>query len=307
MNIPPPSVSVTVLPPPIVPGPSVLVAAEIIKSAQRDLTFTFLEVGALPINSEEEPFHRVLRYFPSSRLLAFEVDPVLCEKLNATAAQGVRYHAVPLGRAEETRVFHETRHPMCGSLYAPDERYADAFNGLDVMRLDKTCEVRTASLDKFAADHGVEGVDLIKIDVQGAELEIFQGGANLLRTVSCIVSEVEFVPLYKDQPLFGDVDAFLRGQGFLFHKFLGLSGRTMKPLIVNGDINAAIQHMWSDAVFVRNLLEPAGIRDEQLLKLAVLMELYGSVDVAAYFLDCFDRRQGTDFARMFLHAYTGKA
>ena len=51
------------------------------------------------------------------------------------------------------------------------------------------------------------------------------GGVGTLTDVVAIASEVEFIPLYIDQPLFGDVCAFLAKHDFMFHKFLGLCGR----------------------------------------------------------------------------------
>ena len=48
-------------------------------------------------------------------------------------------------------------------------------------------------------------------------------------------TEVEFVPLYKKQPLFAEVDIALRELGFVFHRFGGMAGRTMKPLVVTSN------------------------------------------------------------------------
>ena len=44
---------------------------------------------------------------------------------------------------------------------------------------------------------------------------MLQGATTILRTVQLLEIEVEFNPIYEGQPLFGDVDAFLRGQGFM--------------------------------------------------------------------------------------------
>ncbi len=89
------------------------------------------------------------------------------------------------------------------------------------------------------------------------------------------------------------------------HKFLGLAGRTMKPINVNNDLNFPIQHMWADAVFVRNLLEPEAIANEDLLKLAVMLDLYQSPDVSHFCLTQFDARQRTDLASAYLAVLTG--
>jgi hypothetical protein len=57
-------------------------------------------------------------------------------------------------------------------------------------------------------------VDILKLDLQGYELEALRGATNLLPRIKTITTEVEFVPLYDGQPLFGDIDCFLRQSGF---------------------------------------------------------------------------------------------
>jgi hypothetical protein len=55
---------------------------------------------------------------------------------------------------------------------------------------------------------------VIKLDTQGTELDILHGAGRLLSQVLAIEIEVEFVHIYKGQPLFTDVDLFMRNQGF---------------------------------------------------------------------------------------------
>jgi hypothetical protein len=52
-------------------------------------------------------------------------------------------------------------------------------------------------------------------------------------------TEVEFVPIDRDQPLFGDVDVFLRAEGFMLHRFEGLFSRQLVPMVLGGDPFAA--------------------------------------------------------------------
>jgi len=279
-----------------VPAKQVGTLAELLHAHNLNPCFTALEVGARALETSAEPFHTLLDSFPGSRILAFEVDEALCAELNRSARPGLEFHAKALGRANETRTFHGTAHPMCSSLYEPDERWADLFVGLDVMRKTHSGTLDVTTLEHFARERGIATIDFIKIDIQGAELEFLQGAGAVLDSVLCMVCEVEFVALYKGQPLYGDVDAFLRSRGFMLHKFLGLGGRAMKPTVINDDPNFVVQNMWGDALFVRDLREPGRLSDEQLLKLAVCMEVYGSADVSHYLLSTFDRRRGTSLA-----------
>ena len=61
------------------------------------------------------------------------------------------------------------------------------------------------SLDTFCKDEQIERIDLLKMDVQGGELGILQGARQLLaqKKIAVIYSEVFFVPMYQNQPLFG--------------------------------------------------------------------------------------------------------
>jgi FkbM family methyltransferase len=274
--------------------------AEAMREVDSGLTFTIMEIGAVPIAGKKEPFHQLLDALPGSQIIAFELDKELCAELNRTSPQGLRYFPVALGRTEETRPLYETVHPMCTSLYRPNEALLDCYNNLEVAKLRSISSVETVSLDWFTSNHGISGVDFIKIDVQGASLEIFQGGVQALRDVVAIVTELEFVPMYIDQPLFGDVCRFLSDQGLMFHKFEGIAGRTLRPTIVNDDPNFPIQQLWSDAVFVRDVLTLAQLSPRKLLKLALMAYLYESGDLVIHCLRLHDERCGTQLLQTFL-------
>lgn len=276
--------------------------AGVLAASGQRLSFNMLEIGARPVDGE--PFNTLLDTFASSRLAAVEIDPALCDKLNAEARPGVRYYPCTLGRTEETRVLHETVNPACTLLYEPDERYADLFGLLDVMRSRATREVRTTSLDTFVREHDLGPLDFIKIDIQGAELDVLQGGAGALGDVLLAVCEVEFVPLYREQPLYGDVDAYLRGHGYMLHKFLGVDGRVMKPLASHGTSIYPEQMMWSDALYMRDIFALPMLRAEQLLKLAVLLDIYDCNDVALYVLRTYDAARRTSLADRYLELLT---
>jgi FkbM family methyltransferase len=275
---------------------------EILKNSGINLQLTMLEVGAVPLTGDTvEPFHRLLEGFPGSRVIAFEVDEEVCQKLNQAAPAGIQFYAQALGRAEETRDFYVAAAPMCSSLYPPNQAYCDLFQNLgDLVRTIRKTQVTTVSLDHFARSANVVGIDFVKIDVQGAELEIFRGGERALKDVLAIVTEVEFEPIYVGQPLYEDVSTFLRGQGFAFHKFLGLAGRAVQPIVYNKNVNTPQQHLWSDAVFIRDLMRLIDLSDESLFKLALLMECYGSVDVSHFLLKEIDHRRATNFADLFM-------
>lgn len=154
--------------------------ARVVLEAQPQLAFTTLEIGALPLEGQGEPAHQLLDAFPGSRVIAFELDKQLCAELNRKAKPGMRFYPAALGRTEEERPLYETRHPMCTSLYKPNEALLERYFNLEFAMLKSVSSVRTVSLDRFAADNAVPDVDFIKIDVQGAETQVIEGGARTI-------------------------------------------------------------------------------------------------------------------------------
>jgi hypothetical protein len=168
-----------------------------------------------------------------------------------------------------------------------------------VAYLKKISQIKTISLDSFVKKEKIETIDFIKIDIQGAELDTFRGAENSIKNVLTIISEVEFLPLYKKQPLFGDVCSFLNSKNIMFHKFLGLSGRSLIPVILQNNANFPSQHMWSDAVFVRNILKIKELDNSQLLKLATFSYLYGSPDLTYFCLFNYDKNNKKNLSELF--------
>jgi FkbM family methyltransferase len=265
-----------------------------------DLTFEVLEIGALPLTGQAEPFHRLLDDFPGSRVHAFELDPESCRQLEAEARSGVIIHPAAIGARTEDRTVYLTTHPMCTSLYRPDERLLRQFHNLQVAYLRDTDSVETSSLDALWDRAAFGDVDFVKIDIQGAELDAFVGGKRSLAAAVAIVTEVEFAQIYEGQPLFGDVDRELRSQGFMFHKFLGMSGRALRPIVYENDPNAPAWHLWSDAMFVRHLFQWDTLEPMKLAKLAILAFLYGSPDVTFRCLQLCDQREGTKLTNVLI-------
>jgi FkbM family methyltransferase len=270
--------------------------------------FIVLDAGARPVKgSEQDPFYLLPDIFPSARVVAIETDAALCAELNRAAPHGVEYYPAALGRRSEPRTLYETAHPMCSSLFEPDERWSATFNHLDVMRLKDARQVDTVSLGEFARRHAIPHFDLVKLDIQGAELDVLQGAGTLIESTLAIATEVEFVALYKGQPLFADVDTFLRAQGFVLHKLLRLGGRSARPFVMNKDPNSAVQHMWADALYVRDFFSLGALELDALYKLAVAFDLYDSTDMAHLVLSEVDRRARSALAPTLARQFSGSA
>jgi len=82
------------------------------------------------------------------------------------------------------------------------------------VRFDVQIEVQARRLDEVCEEIGVTGIDFIHLDVQGAELLVLRGAGRFLPAVRAVWMEVEAVPLYVNQPLVPEVEAFMHDRGF---------------------------------------------------------------------------------------------
>ena len=80
--------------------------------------------------------------------------------------------------------------------------------------VQNTVEVDCIRLDVLCGQLGIDVVDFIWMDLQGAELIALQSAGPLLEKVRYIFTEVSHKPLYNGQCLFDDVDAYLKAKGF---------------------------------------------------------------------------------------------
>lgn len=247
---------------------------------------TVLDIGAA---LGETPVYEPLVAAGRARVIGFEPDARECEQLNRNYGAPHRFFPNFIGDGGRA-TFHETNWTLTGSLYAPNTPLLEKFHVLaEVMTPVAQHPVSTTRLDDVP---GIDDVDFIKIDVQGAELQIFQNAPRLLEKCLLIQTEVEFVELYRDQPMFADVDSCLRRAGFQFHTFEGFGTRAFKPLMPGGNPNQGFrQILWADAVYVRDWMRLDRIPDAKLFKFAVLLhDLMHSWDLCRLVLAELDRR-----------------
>lgn len=140
-----------------------------------------------------------------------------------------------LGAKKGKGKLHVTANPYASSLFEPNPYmhtfYAEIKLGLDIcdvtyddmLEVKKIIEVETFSLDQLATEDKIPNQalpDFLSLDTQGAELQIIQGGTSTIRqNVLAILTEIEIIPMYRDQPLLADMLTSLNGLGFLFAGF----------------------------------------------------------------------------------------
>jgi FkbM family methyltransferase len=145
--------------------------------------------------------------FPAAQFVLFEANR---DHAGDLAASGHRHFIAALGGDDGgARAFHVPRagDVTGASLYVENtSHYAEP--NLQVR------EVATARLDTLVAREKLPAPDLVKIDVQGAELEVLAGASATLAGASVLVVEVSLVDYNKRAPLIAEVIAAVDGIGF---------------------------------------------------------------------------------------------
>lgn len=161
--------------------------------------------------NQGDMIERFLVQFESPCIHGFEPIPALASYLldKYAANPGVVIHENALGARGGIASFHIVANGVSSSILKPSS-LARIYHGnrLDVKETILVTEVR---LDEVLPDIAI---DLLKLDLQGYELEALKGCEGLLDKIKIIMTEVEFVPLYQGQPLFAEIDIFLRQGGF---------------------------------------------------------------------------------------------
>lgn len=155
-------------------------------------------------------------------VIGFEPDAEEAARLNASS-EGVRYVPVALGADDGAAVLHRTADPACASLYPPVTGLPERRPELHVVAEVDSQVVQVARLDSWLAGEQLGAVHVLKLDTQGSELDVLRGAERALKGVRVLEVEVEFNPIYDGQPLFGDVDRFLRDRGFVLWRLSDLA------------------------------------------------------------------------------------
>jgi FkbM family methyltransferase len=176
---------------------------------------TVIDVGA-----NKGQFSVVARYlFPNAQIHAFE--PLERERRNyqSVVAAPVYLRPVALGEEKGNAEFFVTSRADSSSLLAPGKGQESAYG----VALSSTTTVYVDRLENVISSKDLVAPVLLKLDVQGAELQVLRGAEKLLPQIDEIYCEVSFVELYERQPVASAIVSFLHLQGFTLSGVFNLS------------------------------------------------------------------------------------
>ncbi len=211
-------------------------------------------------------------------------DPFDTQPHKNMSESGFHYHPYLIGKGENVN-FYETEVGYTSSTFPPNLEVASAYSGLpELLNLKKIHQMQSVRLDSIPS---IKSIDLLKADVQGGELDVLIGAGNLLSETLVAQLEVGFVELYVGQPMFADIDSYMRSRGFQFHRFYS-KGLVLFAPWQQPDPNQLFgisQQLWGEAIYIRDISAIDRMSSEAQLKfIAIMHDVYRSFDLCLHAL-----------------------
>jgi FkbM family methyltransferase len=156
-----------------------------------------------------------LQMFKKPRVFCFEPDPRAISRFKKTVGdpQNVRLFEIALSDQNGETTFYQSRGAADSSVSLPEtwgmEEGWDASGSIrkpkrhlidyPQITFDESVTVQTMTLDTWCDENGIEAIDFIWMDVQGAEMDVIRGGEKVLARTRYIYTEYSDKELYEGQ------------------------------------------------------------------------------------------------------------
>lgn len=228
-----------------------------------DKPIEIIDIGASTIN--EKPIYKQILDLGIGHLNAFDGDIRQTESIKSSFGTHSNYFDDFLFDGSEQTVYFSKPEFGMSSLLKPKLAALNFFNGFsEYGKIEKTLIVKTKKLDDIT---NLPQIDFVKMDAQGAELTILKNGEKKLTNCVAIQLETSFVCLYDNQPTFGEIDIYMRQQGYVPHCFTDVKRWSISPTIFNGHVNyPGNQLLEADIIYIKNPLETQKLNEFQIKK-----------------------------------------
>lgn len=166
----------------------------------------------IDIGSNKGQFSLLVRkYFPDIKIHSFE--PQLNElniQKKILGKKNIDYYNFGLGSEEKVLNFYITKRGDSSSFLKPN---------LEIIKnkiydTNKILGINVKKLDCVMSSNDIVRPSILKLDVQGYELEVLKGASNILKYVDYIITEVSFVEIYNNQVSAKDLNNFMIANKF---------------------------------------------------------------------------------------------
>jgi len=169
---------------------------------------TLVDIGA-----NRGQFALAARAYSGARVFSFEPFPGAASIFKEVfgADPEVKLHTAAVGESAGKTLLHVSALDDSSSLLPIGDAQSEVFPGTHEVG---TLEVEVNTLDGFIKSEDIIRPAMLKLDVQGYELQCLKGCRSLIDKFDFIYCECSFVELYRNQKMAGDVIAYLQSLRF---------------------------------------------------------------------------------------------
>ena len=181
------------------------------------------------------------KLFPSSKIFAFEPFKDSFDKVNKKTKEDIntKVFKLALGSICGSQTFHINSSSPTNSLLVTD-RHGPKVWGQGLLETVETIEVDVIKLDEFLDNNKIEYIDLVKMDVQGAEHLVLEGASEALEKnkIGIIYTEIITLPTYVGQKRFHEMLQIFEKNNFLLYNIYNFSNidgwlRQIDAILIN--------------------------------------------------------------------------
>lgn len=153
-----------------------------------------------------------LAIFPNAEIQCFEPFPEHAKKCSELFSNtpNVKVHAVALGSSNYDDDFNVASSTDASSFLDLSDDCKQKYH----LSVTKKIKISVKKLDDYIIDNHLNEPNVLKLDIQGFELEALKGASETLKKADYILAEVSFTELYKGQAYFSDIVCYLQPYGF---------------------------------------------------------------------------------------------
>ena len=183
-------------------------------------------------------------HFPKSKIFAFEPIPECFEIIKKMTLTDLNLQAYcyALNSNNNIKKFYLNNNLASSSLLKSNINGQKIW-GNDILKTISNIQVECKTIDHFCNENNINHINILKLDVQGSELDVLEGATNLLKKgrIDIIFSEISIFSSYEKQGDLNQIISFLYKNNFeLFNIY--------KSIRKNGQL------LEIDAMFINNKL-----------------------------------------------------
>lgn len=172
---------------------------------------TILDIGA-----QVGDFYRECKQtWPDSQVMMIEATQECEPYLKDT---GGNYLIAVLSDEKKTIPFYKTKLAETNTGNSVYRELTSAYSDDNLIVEDR----ETTTLDELY-DGYTTIFDLVKLDTQGSEIDIMNGGSRLLKNTAVVILEVSHVEYNEKAPLVDEVKEYMKSIGFVYNMEIGRS------------------------------------------------------------------------------------